>query len=247
MERDDDQRIDALLRTYADAPTPALRDELLRTFDWLAIRSARRFSDRGEPFDDLVQVARMGLVKALQRFDPNTGVPFGGFATPTVVGELRRHFRDHTWSVHVPRRAKDVRASVNDTVQRLYGDLGRSPTAREVATTLELSEDLVLEALEANHAYRADSLDSMLVERAGDDVAIDRLADTAQVRWLLDRLPTRERAILEMRFFEELTQSQIAERIGTSQVHVGRLIVSSLARLRSVMEAEGSESESVAG
>lgn len=231
---EDDAWVAAALDRYATRRgDEGLRDEIFRRARWLAVRGARRFSDRGEPFDDLVQVASIGLLKAIERFEPSMGVPFGSYATPTILGELRRHFRDHTWSVRVPRRAKDLRTSVNAATDELQRLLGRSPTVSEIAARLEIAEDAVLEVMEANNAYRARPLDHTTV---GQQVVVDddaeHVLDREMIVSLLDRLRPRERTILYLRFFEELSQAQIAARVGTSQVHVGRLIVSSLAQLR---------------
>jgi starvation-inducible DNA-binding protein len=238
--RDDEAWLGAALERFAEDRTDeALRDEIFRRARWLAVRSARRFSDRGEPFDDLVQVASIGLLKAIERFEPSMGVPFGSYATPTVLGELRRHFRDHTWSVRVPRRAKDLRASVNAAGDDLSRRLGRSPTIAEIAARLELSEDAVLEVLEANNAYRSRPLDhaSVGAQITVDDDA-DHVLDREMIVALLECLRPRERTILYLRYFEELSQAQIAARVGTSQVHVGRLIASSLAELRRHVTAD---------
>ena len=235
---EDDAWLAEALERFSDERDPGLRDEIIERANWLAVRGARRFVDRGEPFDDLLQVARLGLLKAVDRFDPSLGVPFGAYATPTIMGELRRYFRDHTWSVHVSRRAKDLRPMVNAMSDRLAGELGRSARVSEIAAALELGEDLVLEALEANNAYRAHSLD---VPGSGHTPPVDGgfedALDRDLVGHLLDRLPDRERTILVLRFFDGMTQSQIAERIGTSQVHVGRLITSSLTVLRAHLDA----------
>jgi RNA polymerase sigma-B factor len=234
---EDEQWLDDALREFSVSRDPALREAIVEKTNWIAIRSARRFSDRGEPFDDLLQVARIGLLKAIDRFDPIHGVQFGAYATPTIVGELRRYFRDHTWSVHVSRRAKDLRPSVNATADELAKEFGRSPKVSEIAQRIQVSEDAVLEALEANNAYRSSSLDparpSHTPSTEGD---FDGVLDRELVTLLLDRLRPRERKILYLRFYEGLSQSQIAEQIGTSQVHVGRLIASSLAELRTHMD-----------
>ena len=196
---------------------------------------------RGEPFDDLLQVARLGLLKAVDRYDPAHGVQFGAFATPTILGELRRHFRDYTWSVHVPRRAKDMRSSVNEQLDHLMKEFGRSPTVQEIADRLEVSPDIVLEAMEANNVYRSFSLDP---EGAGqqsvatDDHHLEGVLDRDVVDRLISRLKPREQVIMYMRFYEEMSQAQIAERIGTSQVHVGRLISASLETLRRLLVSE---------
>lgn len=235
----DELWLDEALRDHAAHRDPALRDEIVERTLWLATRAARRFSDRGEPLDDLVQVARIGLLKAVDRFDPEQGVPFGAYATPTIMGELRRHFRDHTWSLHVHRRAKDLRPAVNTAVEELTRELGRSPKVAELAARLDVSEDAVIEALEANMAYRAQSIDpSRPAHTPTVEPGVEGVLDRELVVQLLDRLPPRERRILYLRFYEELSQSQIAEQIGTSQVHVGRLIASSLAELRRLLDGE---------
>ena len=215
-----------------------LRATIAARTDWLALRGARRFSDRGEQFDDLLQVARLGLLKAIDRFDPSFGVQFGGYATPTIMGELRRHFRDHTWSVHVSRRAKDLRPAVNVAVDEMTKELGRSPKVDELARKLQVPEDAVLEALEANGAYRTGTLDSIggADSRLAVDGGFEAVINREVIEGLLVQLPPRQQAILKLRFFDELSQAQIAERIGTSQVHVGRLIALSLAELRTHLE-----------
>ena len=213
--------------------SPVLRDEIVERTHWLALRGARRFASRGEPFDDLLQVARIGLLKAVDRFDVTMGVQFGAYATPTIMGELRRHFRDHTWSLHVPRRAKDLRPAVNDTIEQLTKELGRSPQIIEIATELGTSTEAVIEAMEANNAYRSFTLDAVgSGQAASPPKELDGVIDRETVLGLLSTLGPRERTILYLRFYEEMSQSQIAERIGTSQVHVGRLIASSLKALR---------------
>lgn len=213
--------------------SPELRDEIVERTHWLALRGARRFASRGEPFDDLLQVARIGLLKAIDRFDVTMGVQFGAYATPTIMGELRRHFRDHTWSLHVPRRAKDLRPAVNDAIENLTKELGRSPQIIEIATALETSTESVIEAMEANNAYRSFTLDAVGSGQAASPPAeLDGVVDRETVLGLLSTLGPRERTILYLRFYEEMSQSQIAERVGTSQVHVGRLITSSLKVLR---------------
>lgn len=221
------------LELYAVNRDVRLRDEIAQRTSWIATRSARRFWDRGEPLDDLVQVAQIGLLKAIDRFDPSHGVHFGAYATPTIVGELRRHFRDHTWSVHVPRRTKDLRSAVNTARDDLTKALGRSPLITEIATRLDVTTDSVIASLEANNAYRAFSLDPVANSNTSiSDSGFDDVLNREVVSNLLDQLPPRERKILYLRYFEELSQEEIAEQIGTSQVHVGRLIASSLAELR---------------
>ncbi|HEY7625771.1 MAG TPA: sigma-70 family RNA polymerase sigma factor, partial [Ilumatobacteraceae bacterium] len=184
-----------------------------------------------------------GLLNAIDRFDPQQGVPFGAYATPTIMGELRRYFRDHTWGVHVSRRAKDLRPAVNTVNETLAKELQRSPRVAEIAERMHISEEAVIEALEANSAYRAHSLDPSGRGSEGTSVTsavetdVETVLNRQVIMRLLDQLRPRERHILYLRFFEELSQAQIAEKIGTSQVHVGRLIASSLAELREHLES----------
>jgi RNA polymerase sigma-B factor len=203
---------------------------------------ARRYADRGEPLDDLVQVGTVGLIKAADRFDPARGNDFRTFAAPTVLGEIRRHFRDRTWTMKVPRGLKDDYAAVNAAVSRMSGSLGRTPTVREIAEDCDLSVERVLDALEAHSAYRPRSLSQPL--RPGDeDSAPDVFSeehgfelaeDRAVVAEGLRALPPRERVILHLRFEEGLLQSEIAARVGISQMHVSRLIARSLETLRRI-------------
>lgn len=243
----DDSWISAALATFEETRDPALRAEIVERSLWLAQRSARRFAERGEPYDDVFQVASVALLHAVDRFRPSLGVPFGAYATLTIVGEIKRHFRDRTWRVYVPRRAKDLRPAVNTASDELGKLLGRSPTAREVASHLSIDEDLVLQVVEANSAYRTAPLDNVTerqIRAAEADTEIDAVIDRELVAQALVHLRPREREIIQMRFFEELTQAQIADRIGTSQVHVGRLITSSLALLRAHLGAESTEASS---
>ena len=235
----EDAALSDLLERYSTTRDPALRDQIVAATMWIATRSARRFVDRGEPFDDLVQVARIGLLKSIDRFDPSHGVHFGAYATPTILGELRRHFRDHTWSVHVPRRAKDMRPAVNAANEELGKELGRSPRVSEIAERLRVSPDIVIEALEANNAYRAQSLDPAGTGKTTSvEGGFDESLNREVVARLLDQLRPRERKILYLRFFKDMSQEQIATEIGTSQVHVGRLIASSLVALRRHLDDE---------
>ena len=230
----DDAWVQTALEQYAMHREPTLRDEIVERTLWLAQRGARRFLDRGEPLDDLVQVARLGLLKTVDRYDPGHGVQFGPYATPTIMGELRRHFRDYTWSMHVSRRAKDLRSAVNEANDELAKQMGRFPRIEEIAARLGVPPTSVIEALEANHAYRAYPLDPATSSSHTPIVEsnFEQVLDRDVIIGLLDQLRPRERRILYLRFFEELSQAQIAEKIGTSQVNVGRLITASLAALR---------------
>jgi RNA polymerase sigma-B factor len=226
--------LDEAVTEFSRTRDSKLRDEIVERGAWLARRVARRFAETSEPFDDLCQVAMIGLVKAVDRYDPQFGVRFGTYATPTILGELRRHFRDHTWAVHVPRGAKELRIQINIAVDEMTGPLGRSPTVDELAKRLNLSREQVLEGLEASTVYSAVSLDGLQGVEPTDenDLRTNDVLDRQVLVNLLERLPARERNILYLRYFQELSQAQIAERVGTSQVHVGRLIASSLSTLR---------------
>lgn len=214
---------------------PRLRQQLILDHRWIADRSARRFRHRGETPEDLGQVALLGLVKAVDRFDPARGTAFPAFAFPTVIGEIKRHFRDATWSVGVPRRAKDLLSGLADATRRLEQELGRSPTAREVATELGVSTEIVAEALEARTANALrplqDAVDvrhrSLLAARLDDEPHA-----SAEVACALDHLDPTRRAVVAWRFFDGLTQSEIAARLDTGQVQVSRLLKSILTELR---------------
>ena len=206
----DEEWLQDSLQRYATYRDKGLRDEIAERTSWLATRGARRFADCGEPFDDLVQVARIGLLKAIDRFDPFQGVPFGAYATPTIMGELRRYFRDHTWGVHVSRRAKDLRPAVNSASEALSKELQRSPRVSEIAERMKIPEESVIEALEANSAYRAHSLDVTTRTSPSVEADLDAVLNREVIARLLDTLRPRERQILYLRFFDELSQAQIA-------------------------------------
>ena len=229
---------------------PALRDELITAHLGLAEYLARRFANRGEPLDDLVQVASLGLLKAVDRFDPSRGVEFSTYATHTIVGELKRHFRDRGWAVRAPRRMQELYLRLGKVVANLGQELGRSPTIAELATEVGASEEEVLEALEAGQAYRFASLDApsssedaepeTLGSRIGaEDPGIEDAEQRATLSPLLRSLPEREQLILHLRFFGGLTQSEIASRLGMSQMHVSRLLARSVAQLRASSSTGG--------
>lgn len=222
------------------------RNELIEAHRPLATHLARRYANRGEPLDDLVQVAFVGMLKAVERFDPDRGLEFSTFATATVDGELKRHFRDKTWSVRVPRRSQELHLRLAPTVALLTQRLGHAPRIPEIAQELGIREEEVLEAMEVGGAYRSASLDAAgtegrdsigLAERLG---APDGNYDLAEHRVVIERaleaLPERERTIIRLRFFDDLTQSEIAEQVGVSQMHVSRLLARSLADLRQQLQ-----------
>ena len=209
----------------------------------IADHIARRFSNRGEPLDDLVQVARVGLVNAVNRFDVDNGADFLSFAVPTVMGEVRRHFRDHGWAVKVPRRLKDLQKQLVRARGELSQRLHRAPTVFEIADHLGIDRELVVEAIIAGENYSTLSTDVQVGQGDGHrplgetlgglDPNLDAVIDVESVRPHIAALPDRLRTVLTLRFFENLTQTQIAERIGCSQMHVSRLLAQALRTLRS--------------
>ncbi len=234
-EREIEQERFAELRRTSDV---ALRSRLIEDHLWLARHCARRFSGRGESPDDLNQVANMALVKAVDRFDPTFRVRFATFAVPTIIGELRRHFRDRTWSMRVSRRLKDLHLELKAASEQLSHDLGRSPSVDELADALDCTPEQVLEALEAGAAYRATSLSAGLGSEEGEEIVPgvdDEHLEDASLRVMvqdaLNTLPERERRVVYLRFYLGLTQSEIAHEIGVSQVHVSRILRSTLSQL----------------
>jgi len=220
---------------------PALRERAIAAWTPLARHLANRYHGRGEPLDDLVQTAMVGLIKAVDRFDPARGTDFTGFAIPTIVGEIRRHFRDRTWDVRVPRRLQELRIAISDANAALAHRLGRSPTVADVAAHLGLTEEEVLEGLEGARAYKSASLSApvgaeggtTLGETMGGDDNGFELADARlTIGAALDALTARERRIVLLRFYGGQTQTQIAEQVGISQMHVSRLLTKALAKLR---------------
>ncbi|RZT84342.1 RNA polymerase sigma-28 (SigD/FliA/WhiG) subunit [Pseudonocardia sediminis] len=226
-----------------------MRDQLVRGYLPVAQHIARRFAHRGEPLDDLTQVATVGLINAIDRFSPEKGGEFFSFAVPTISGEVRRHFRDQSWSMRVPRRLKDMHVSINSAVSELSQQLGRSPRPTEIAERLDLPVSEVLEGLEASEAYRSSSLDEMLSSEDGSatvgelvgeaDAELDRVDYREALRPLLADLAERERTIVMLRFFGNLTQTQIANEVGISQMHVSRLLAQTLGRLRGRLDPDG--------
>jgi len=208
---------------------------------------ARRFRNRGEPFEDLVQVGTIGLLKSVDRFDLERGVEFSTYATPTIIGEIKRYFRDKGWAIRVPRRLQELRMQIGSTSAELTQSLGRSPTPRELAEAIGCSVEEILEGLESSNAYSTLSLDagegndegpgSMLDSIGIEDVNLEHVEVRESLKPLLDGLDPREKRILLLRFFKNMTQSQIAEEIGVSQMHVSRLLSRTLEQLRTSLEA----------
>ncbi len=236
---------------YRRTGSRRLRDALVEEHVGLAEYLARRFADRGESFDDLRQVALVGLLKAVERFEPDRGLRFSTFATPTIVGELKRHFRDRGWALRVPRRVQELHLQLVKVVGTLSQELGRSPTPDEIARRTGTRVEDVLEAMEAGGVYRLASLDAALAneERSSldlsarlgeDETEFEGVEQREELAGLLSNLPPRERRIVYLRFFDGLTQSEIANEVGISQMHVSRLLTKSLESLRSAALA-GSE------
>ncbi|WP_427152272.1 RNA polymerase sigma factor SigF [Streptomyces sp. TRM70308] len=231
-----------------DAPERAeLRDRLVRMHLPLVEHLARRFRNRGEPLDDLTQVATIGLIKSVDRFDPERGVEFSTYATPTVVGEIKRHFRDKGWAVRVPRRLQELRLSLSSATAELSQQHGRAPTVHELAQRLSISEEDVLEGLESANAYSTLSLDvpdtddespAVADTLGAEDDALEGVEYRESLKPLLEQLPPREKKILLLRFFGNMTQSQIAQEVGISQMHVSRLLARTLAQLRDKLLVE---------
>ena len=238
--------VDALLLAYHRDGDREAREQVLVELMPLVRSLASRYSGRGEPLDDLVQVGAVGLIKAVDRFDVSRGVEFTSYGVPTIVGEIRRHFRDKAWAMHVPRRIKELSVRLSRVLDELTTTLGRSPTIAELAEAAAVDEEDVIDALDAAHAYSTRSLDAapgggehLAEQLAGADPGFEGVDD----RWLLvaglDALDLRERRIVELRFFEEMTQSQIAAELGISQMHVSRLLRNALDVMRGSIEAHG--------
>jgi len=233
--------------SLAEAARIAARDGLVSLHLPLVEHCARRFRNRGEPFEDLVQVGTIGLIKAIDRFEPARAVEFSTYATPTIIGEIKRHFRDKGWAIRVPRRLQELRMQIGTTTAELTQTLGRSPTPRELAETLGCSVEEIVEGIESSNAYSTLSLDatddggedggfSMLEMMGLDDEELEQIEIRESIKPLLEALPPREKRILLLRFFKNKTQSEIAAEIGVSQMHVSRLLSKTLDRLRTSMQ-----------
>jgi RNA polymerase sigma-B factor len=234
-----------------DADDPGrgkLRETLVTEHLPVAKHIARRFSNRGEPYEDLVQVATVGLINAVDRFAPDRGCDFLSFAVPTIMGEVRRHFRDAGWAVRVPRRLKELHLAISAATGELSQRLCRAPTPSELARHLDIPQEEVFEGLEATNAYHCASLDDLLLDDAdamslgdaigSDDTELASVENREALQPLLRRLPERERTIVVLRFFGGMTQTQVAECVGISQMHVSRLLAKTLAQLRGTLVNE---------
>jgi len=240
-----ERKVDSLLRAYHRDGDREARDQALVELMPLVRALASRYAGRGEPLEDLVQVGALGLIKAVDRFDVDRGVEFSSYAVPTIVGEIRRHFRDKAWAMHVPRRLKELSVRLSRVLDELTSELGRSPTIAELAVATGVEEEDVIDALDSANAYSTRSLhapfddgdETSLADKLGeDDSGYAEVEDGSLVAAGLDALDERERRIVELRFFEEKTQSQIAAEVGISQMHVSRLLRSALATMRGRIE-----------
>ena len=235
----------------SEASRAHARDSLVHLHLPLVEHCARRFRNRGEPFEDLVQVGTIGLIKSVDRFDTDRGVEFSTYATPTIIGEIKRYFRDKGWAIRVPRRLQELRMQIGAASAELTQKLGRSPTPRELAEVIGCTVEDIVEGIESSNAYSTLSLDatddsddgssSMLDAIGVDDEGLEHVEIRESIKPLLEKLPAREKKILLLRFFKNMTQSQIAEEIGVSQMHVSRLLNRTLEQLRTSLEAPDQE------
>lgn len=233
VERDHQRE---LFVRYHETRDLTARDELVAANLRLALHIARQYANRGIPLDDLEQVASLGLLQAIDRYDPNRGLEFSTFATPTIAGELKRHFRDKAWTVRVPRRIQELHVRLTSLVGELTHELGRSPTIAEIATAARASTEDVLEAMEAAGAYRSQPLDRTDDPTTDASGALDAELIAAEDRVLVDELLStlapRDQLLLRLRFYEEMTQHEIAARLGVSQMHISRSLARCLEDLR---------------
>ncbi len=223
----------------SDEQRAAARDALVETHLPLVRHLARRYAERGEPMEDVIQAGTIGLIQAVDRFEPDRGVAFSTYAVPTVVGAIRRHFRDATWSMKVPRRVQELRGKIDAAHDSLTQDLGRSPTVAEIAERASVDAQDVLDSLELSRVREMTQIDAVapdgapLADRIGDlDASLAGVDDAETVKKLLDSLPEQERIVVKMRFFDGMSQSEIASKVGVSQMQVSRLLSRSLAKLR---------------
>jgi len=246
----DQQELERLFRDFKRTSDPRLRERLIKMHLNLVRFLARKFANRGEPVDDLIQVGNIGLINAVDRFDPERGIRFATYATPTIVGEIKRYFRDRGWAIKVPRRLQEVNLAANKAVDQLVQRFDRSPTVAEIAQEIGSTEEETLEAIELGQMYELISLDSdagqpedeshtVLADYIGeDDVILDEIGTRSSLVDGLKRLPERERKILELRFFRNMSQTDVARTLSISQMHVSRLQQKALSRLREIVRGE---------
>lgn len=246
----DKDRTRELFRQYKATGDPEVRDQLIVSHLNLVRFLASKFKNRGEPLDDLIQVGTIGLIKAIDRFDPSRGLEFTTYATPTILGEIKRHFRDKGWSVRVPRRLQELSAKVNQANDELTNELSRSPSVEEIAKRVGASVDDVLEAMESSSAYSSvplegggssddDDAPSVIDHYATEDENLAASDDRIVLEDAIRDFSPREKDVIRMRFFEGMTQVEIAERLGISQVQVSRLLRRTLRRVQDKIDPEG--------
>jgi RNA polymerase sigma-B factor len=243
----DEAALRARHEEFAETRSSALREQLVLEYGDLARYLARKFAFRGEPLEDLIQVAHLGLLQAVDRFDPTRGVQFVTFATTTVVGEIKRHFRDKLWSVHVPRRLRELNNTLMRAAERLATSHGRTPTIQELATDAGVSFEEAVEALEVGRAYSPASLDAEVAGAEDDDAtplrehigtldpSFDHVEDRQAIDLAIARLPERERRVLQMRYYDERSQADIARELSISQMHVSRIQRTALRRMKDLL------------
>jgi RNA polymerase sigma-B factor len=239
-----------LFARYSRTRDPQLREQLIMAHMNLVRYLARKFANRGEPLEDLIQVGTIGLINAIDRFDPERGIRFATYATPTIVGEIRRHFRDKGWAVKVPRRLQELSLAASKAIEELTQRLDRAPTAKEIADRLGVDENQALEAIELGELYELPSLDRELGEDSDEssavladyigqvDIELERFERRARLAQALSELPERERRIIQLRFLQNLSQTEVARRLKISQMHVSRLQHRALQRLRELVRED---------
>jgi RNA polymerase sigma-B factor len=244
-----------LFAEYQESRDPKLREQLILAHMNLVRYLARKFGNRGEPLEDLIQVGTIGLINAIDRFDATRGIRFATYATPTILGEIRRHFRDRGWAVKVPRRLQELSLAVNKAVDKMTQELDRAPTIADIAERLEVSEEEAMEAMELGEMYELPSLDRDMGGEGGDspavladyigeaDKEIERFERRTRLSEALKALGARERQIIEMRFFDNLSQTEVARRLSISQMHVSRLQHRALERLRELVREQDNIAE----
>lgn len=242
-----EQQAEELFREYKRTRDPELRERLIVLHQNLVRYLAGKFANRGEPLEDLIQVGTIGLINAIDRFDPDRGTKFSTYATPTIVGEIRRYFRDKAWSLKVPRRLQELNQAATKVVEELSQKLGHAPTIQEIAKKLGASEEETLEAMELGSAYEAVSLDSSLEQEddsssvslgelvGGTDIDLENIETYDDVKRAIERLDPREKAIIYYRFFRNMSQTEVAKRLNISQMHVSRLQQRALKKLREML------------
>jgi len=242
-----DENVERLFREYAETRDPAIREKLVVIHQNLVRYLASKFANRGESLEDLIQVGLIGLVNAVDRFDPNRGTKFSTFATPTIVGEIRRHFRDNSWSLKVPRRLQELNAAANKASEKLTQKLGHPPSVQEIAKEIGATEEETLAAIELGNAYETVSLDSKLSNEEDDgkqtlteflgetDSGLEDIETLRDLTKAMEKLEPRERAIIYYRFFRDMPQTEVAKKLNISQMHVSRLQQKALKRLKDIL------------